>query len=125
MDLRTPLARVIGLGSANEGVSHWWWQRLTAAALLPLTVWFIVSLLGLLGRDHSVAVQWLDSSLNASLLILFIASLFHHMQLGLQVVIEDYVSNEGWRMGILVTMKFVTVFLAFLAIVSVLRVSLG
>lgn len=125
MDLRTPLGKVIGLGSAKEGVSHWWWQRLTAVALVPLSVWFVVSVLGLLGHDHVHALRWLDSSLNASLLILFLSSLFYHMQLGLQVILEDYVASENRRMALIIAMKLGSIFLAAVAIMAVLRMSLA
>ena len=124
MDLRTPLARVLGHGSAKDGVEHWWWQRLTAVALAPLSIWFVVSLLGLLGKDHLAAVRWLSSPLNATFMILFVVALFHHAQLGLQVVIEDYIESEGRRMFYLVLMKFTSVLLTLLAVVSILQIAI-
>lgn len=124
MNLRVPLARVLGHGSAKKAVEHWWWQRLTAIALLPLSIWFVVSLLPLVRNDYAAAIQWLAAPFNAALTILFVIALFHHAQLGLQVVIEDYIASEGRRMLSLVVMKFSAVLLALLAIVSILKVAL-
>lgn len=123
MKLQTPLARVLGLGSAREGVEHWWWQRVTAIALVPLSIWFVYSLLHLLGQEQAVARSWLASPINSSLALLFVLALFHHAQLGVQVVIEDYVSNEGRRMLLVILVKFVVAFMLLLTILSILKVS--
>jgi len=123
MDLRTPLARALGHGPAKEGADHWWWQRLTAVALVPLSIWFVISLLQTLGQDHQATTLWLHSPLNASLILAFVISLFYHAQLGLQVVIEDYVSGEGRRMVLLILMKFTMALLALVAMVSILQVA--
>src|SRR5690606_5979046 len=85
MGLRTPLGRVRGLGSAKEGSHHWWMQRVTAVALVPLTLWFVASLLCLAGADHAPAADWLASPLTAVLMLLLIVATFHHLQLGVQV----------------------------------------
>ncbi|MDH3639343.1 MAG: succinate dehydrogenase, hydrophobic membrane anchor protein [Gammaproteobacteria bacterium] len=125
MSLRTPLSRVTGLGSAKEGVSHWWWQRLTAIALIPLTLWFVFSLASYGSNDHSTITNWMSSPLVASLLILFIGSLFYHAQLGLQVVIEDYVHNEAVKVLGIIVVKFASIFLALVAILAVLKVAVS
>lgn len=111
MSLRTPLSRVLGLGSAKEGVEHWWWQRLTAVALIPLSIWFVVNALCLVGADYHEARLWATRSLNVTLLIAFVGVLLHHAQLGLQVVIEDYIHNEAWKLTLLLAIKFLSVFL--------------
>jgi len=122
MQLRSPLGRVIGLGSAREGVSHWWWQRLTGLALVPLGIWFVILMLRLIGADHGVVTATLKSPTQSALMILFVVCVFHHAQLGLQVVIEDYVGREGIRVAALISVKFASVFLALVGIVSVLQI---
>lgn len=125
MNLRAPLKQARGLGSAKHGVMHWWWQRLTGVALVPLILWFVVSLLGMIGADHAAVVNWIQSPVVSLLLILLMISLFHHAQLGVQVVIEDYV-HLGWlRVLSLVLVKFVAVTAAIAAIIAILKVSLG
>lgn len=123
--IRTPLARVRGLGSAKEGVQHWWAQRLTAVALVPLSLWFIISMIALTGADVASMVRWMSQTHNAVLLVLLLAIGFHHAQLGLQVVIEDYVHSEARKFVALVVVKFLAVLLAVAAIFGVLRVALG
>ena len=125
MSLRSPLGRVRGLGSAKEGVDHWWAQRLTALALIPLSVWFVISLLGVTGADYAAVKAWVGSPVVAGLLILLIAATFYHAYLGLQVVIEDYVHSEGWKLFALLTVKGASWLLAVLGVVSVLVLLLG
>ncbi len=125
MSLRTPLGHVRGLGSAKEGTHHWWAQRLTAIALIPLCVWFIYSLVSMTGMKHSVVIEWIDSPIVTVLLILFIFSLFYHAQLGIQVVIEDYIESEVLKISSIILNKFVMLFAGLVSIVAVLRVSLG
>jgi succinate dehydrogenase membrane anchor subunit len=125
MSLRSPLSRVRGLGSAKEGVSHWWAQRLTALALIPLAVWFVISLLSITGADHAAVRAWVGSPVVAGLLILLIAATFYHAYLGLQVVIEDYVHSEGWKLVALLAVKGASWLLAILGVVSVLVLLLG
>jgi len=125
MNLRTPLSRARGLGSAKEGTHHWWWQRLTAVALVPLSIWFIASLVCMVGSDHTEAVQWIQSPAVTLLLILFIIMLFHHAQLGVQVVIEDYVHSKWQKLTSLVLLKFLAIVAALASIIAVLKVSLG
>jgi succinate dehydrogenase / fumarate reductase membrane anchor subunit len=124
-DLRTPLARARGLGSAREGVHHWWAQRLTAIALIPLVVWFAISLVMLSGADYGVARAWIGSPLVMVLLILTIVIGLHHGQLGLQVVIEDYVHGDGWKLALIVAVRFVAVVFGLGAVVAILRIGFG
>ena len=123
MSYRTPLGRVRGLGSAKGGTHHWWMQRLTAVALVPLTVWFILSLITLSGADHATAAAWLASPLPAVLMILLIIATFHHLQLGLQVIIEDYVHGEGMKLACIIGVKLVSFALAVAAGFAVLKVA--
>jgi succinate dehydrogenase / fumarate reductase membrane anchor subunit len=125
MDLRTPLARARGLGSAKEGVNHWWAQRVTAVALVPLTLWFVVSLLSVLGEDYAQLVAWIGSPLNTVLLVTFLFSMFYHAYLGLQVVIEDYVHTEAVKLATLLATKFLLILLGAAAILAVLRIAFG
>lgn len=125
MSIRTPLARARGLGSARSGTHHWWLQRITAVALVPLAVWFVVGLVVIGGADHATAIAWVGHPVSAVLLVLAVAFGFWHGQLGLQVVIEDYVHGEGCRVALLLVMKGAALVLALAAILSVLRVALG
>jgi succinate dehydrogenase / fumarate reductase membrane anchor subunit len=124
-DLRTPLARARGLGSARAGVHHWWAQRLTAIALIPLVVWFAISLVMMSGADYGAVRAWIGSPVVMVLLILTIAIGLHHGQLGLQVVIEDYVHGDGSKLALIVAVRFIAVLFGLAAIVAVLRIGLG
>ena len=122
MKLRSPLNNALGLGAAGHGFSHWWWQRLSAVALIPLSVWFIWSILGLIGAEYDVALTWLQSPLQASLLLLFVLVSLFHGQTGIQVVVEDYV-HTGWlSMTILLLVKGASLLLAAIALICILRV---
>jgi len=123
--LRSPLGRVRGLGSAKEGTHHWLAQRVTAIALVPLTVWVVYTVLGLSDAGYAEFVDWLQSPINATLLILLVLVAFHHAQLGLQVVIEDYVSGHFLRVVTIMAVKFACAALAALCVVSVLVVAFG
>lgn len=125
MSLRSPLGRVLGLGSAKSGHGHWWAQRLTAAALVPLGLWFLVSLAGLAGADHAIVAAWMREPLHAVLLLLTLATLLYHSNLGLQVVIEDYVGRAPAKVITLVLIRFAHVGLAAAGSYSILSVSLG
>ena len=124
-DRRTPLARARGLGSAKDGVHHWWVQRLTAIALIPLVVWFAISLVMLSGADYPVVRAWIGSPLVMVLLMLTIVIGPHHGQLGMQVVIEDYVHNDGIKLALIVLMRFIAVLFGLAAIVAILRIGFG
>ena len=125
MSLRSPLGRVLGLGAAKQGVHHWWAQRLTSIALLPLSVWFVVSLLALPALDHVTVVAWLHQGSTALLLILFLLAAAWHSQLGVRVVVEDYVHGNGVRTLTLVLVTFGHVLAAAAGVFAVLRVAFG
>lgn len=125
MEMRSPLSRVRGLGAAHEGVAHWWAQRLTGIALVPLTLWFIWAMSGLLGADLATMKAWVGTGQNAALLILLIVAGMHHAQLGLQVVIEDYVHAEGTKTVSLVLVKLGAVFLGVINVFAVLKLTFG
>jgi len=121
--MRTELGRVRGLGSAKSGVHHWWVQRLTALALVPLSLWFIGAVLVLKDRPRLDVAHWIASPINTVLLIALVVASFHHMQLGLQVVIEDYVHGERARFALLILMKGASFLLGLAGVVSVLRLA--
>jgi succinate dehydrogenase / fumarate reductase membrane anchor subunit len=125
MSLASPLSRVRGLGSARSGTHHWWQQRLTAVALVPLGLWFIYSLVTVNVTDHGSVVRWLREPVTVVLLILLLGALLHHAQLGIQVVIEDYVEPEWQKMACIVMVKFLTVFAGLAGLVALMFVSLG
>jgi len=121
--LRTPLGRVRGAGSAKSGSHHWWMQRVTSIALLPLTVWFILSLASSAGMSHAEATAWIGSPLNAVLLLALIGLTFHHIAAGLQVVIEDYVRRDGARIAALLAVQGGCWLLGLAAALAVLRIA--
>ena len=123
MSFRSPLGRARGLGSAREGAGHWWAQRLTAVALVPLCLWFVVGLVRLIGAEHALVADWIGSPLTSGLLVVLIVAVFHHSQLGLQVVIEDYVHHEGLKIAGIVIVKFAAILLGLWAVFSVLSIS--
>jgi succinate dehydrogenase / fumarate reductase membrane anchor subunit len=123
MSMRTPLGRVRGLGSAKDGVHHWWIQRLTAVALVPLTLWFVASLIQLAGADHTLVSAWIAQPVVAVLLTLLFVSGFYHLALGLQVVIEDYVHEDPARIVSLVLVNFACWVLGAIAVFSVLKIA--
>jgi len=123
--LRTPLARVRHLGSAKSGTAHWWAQRVTAIALVPLSIWFIASVVALAGANYATVAAWLGSPIPAGLMILLIVATFHHAQLGLQVVIEDYVHHEGLKLASILAVKGAAIVLALASVLSVLTLLFG
>ncbi|WP_439579139.1 succinate dehydrogenase, hydrophobic membrane anchor protein [Elioraea sp.] len=122
--LRSPLGRVRGLGAAKEGAHHWWVQRLTAVALVPLTLWFIASVIVLAGASHGEVVLWMARPHNTVLLLVLIGATFWHGALGLQVVIEDYIRSDGTRLAAMLAMKAAMLLLALFAAIAVLKVAL-
>ena len=122
--MRSPLGRAVGLGSAKEGVEHWWRQRLTAIALVPLALWFVVTLLAHVGGGYEQTVAWLGKPVPAILMIVLITTTFYHAALGLQVVVEDYLHQEWVKLGTLVALRLACFVLAVAGIFAVLRVAL-
>ena len=126
MQMRSHLGRVRGLGSSNNGVQHWWMQRLSGIALVPLSLWFVFSVIGLLiNADLATVTNWVGQHYNPVLLILFVICMFHHAQLGLQVVIEDYTRSELTKVTLLVTVKLVALLLSACSIFAVIRLTFG
>ena len=123
MSLRTDLGKVRGLGSAKEGVGHWWAQRLTAIALIPLLVWCVASVVPLVGAELRIVREWISSPVNSVLLLTLIVAVFHHAQLGLQVVIEDYV-HRGWlKLASVIAVKFAAFGLSATSLFAVLKIA--
>lgn len=120
-DMRSPLTRAIGLGSAKTGVGHWWAQRVSAVALIPLTLWFVASLIAHTGSAHANFLAWLRAPLTAILMIMLLLALFHHTALGLQVVIEDYMHSRA-RFVVLMVMRLTCLALAIIGIMATLHI---
>jgi succinate dehydrogenase / fumarate reductase membrane anchor subunit len=121
--MRSQLGRARGHGAAKSGVHHWKIERVTAIALVPLTVWFIYAVLHLLGASQAGVHRFVHNPWNAVMLLALVGMTFHHMQLGLQVVLEDYVSNHKWQMASLLLNKAVALILCLLCVVSILRMA--
>jgi succinate dehydrogenase / fumarate reductase membrane anchor subunit len=124
MSLRTPLSRVLNHGSAHDGVGHWWVQRVTAVALAPLSIWLVLSLLGLPTTDHAAVCAWIAAGLHPVWLALTVLLAAWHGWLGLQIVIEDYVHGSGARLTLLLASTFVNALLASSGLYAVLRIAL-
>jgi succinate dehydrogenase / fumarate reductase membrane anchor subunit len=122
--MRSPLGRARGLGSARAGATHWWMQRLTSLALVPLTLWFLCAMIGMLGASRNDVVFWMSGPLPIVLMIALVIATFHHLQAGLQVVIEDYVHDDRLRIGSILLVKGLSLLLALACIISVLRLGL-
>ncbi len=126
MSLRSPLGRVLGLGSAKGGSGHWYSQRVTAVALVVLGLWFVAALAMLgPGASHAAVAHWLGSPFSAAMAVLLVVVGAMHAQLGLQVVVEDYVSDKGTRVVVLVAIKFALVLAALIGVLAVLRLAFG
>jgi succinate dehydrogenase / fumarate reductase membrane anchor subunit len=121
--METPLGRVRGLGPAGAGAEHWWHERLTSIAAFLLFVWFIASLLRLPDLDHRTVASWLSSPLAAVPMILLIASTFWHLKMGLQVVIEDYVHEEGSKLFWITILNFLVLIGAVTSLFAVLKIA--
>ena len=124
-DMKTPLAKVRGLGSAKEGTHHWWLQRVTAIANIPLVIFMVISFVGNVGKSHAEWVAWLKQPMASVLVILFVANFVYHMRLGLQVLVEDYVHDHGTKIASMLVITFACVLIAALSIFSVLRIAFG
>jgi len=125
MSLRSPLSQARGLGSAKEGVGHWWVQRLTAIALIPLSLWFVISVARFPLLDHATMVAWIKAPLVAVALAMFFVAMIYHAALGVQVVIEDYVGNEGTKLVSIVLVKFALYAIAAASVFAVLKIAFG
>jgi succinate dehydrogenase / fumarate reductase membrane anchor subunit len=123
--MSTPLARVRGLGAAKSGTEHFWRQRLTAVANVPLTIAFVLIVVSLLGRNHAAAAQILGSPLVAIVMLLFIASITTHMRIGMQVIIEDYVLEEPVKVLLLMLNTFFSFAVALASAYGILKLSFG
>jgi len=123
-NLRTPLSKVKGHGSAKEGTGHFWTQRLTAIAMLPLVLWLCFSVASLPGMSPEDVRAWLSQPFTAVLMIILIVTGFYHARLGLQMVIEDYVGNHGARTAAIIAVTFLCVLFAVLGVFSIMRISL-
>ena len=122
---RTPLKNVRGLGAAKTGTEHFVMQRLTATALVPLTIWFLIFVLSLVNADYVTATEAVSKPWNAVLLVGFLVAAFWHAQLGLQVVLEDYVHNSLLALAVQTTVKFIAVLGAIVSVFAVARIALG
>ena len=125
MKYRTPLSKALGLGSAGTGVSHWWSQRLTALALIPLALWFGFSVAMLGAADHATLTAWVRSPVVTVLLILTIVAVLYHWALGMQVIVEDYVHVEWLKLTTIISINFTCYLLAVVGIVAVLKITFG
>ena len=120
--LRSPLGRARGLGSAHAGTGHSWAQTVTAIALVPLSLWFVCGMIRMIGASRHDVAAWLSGPVPMVLMILLIVATFHHLQLGVQAVIDDYVREPVMHMTSLLLVKGAAIVLALLCIVSVLRI---
>ncbi len=122
--MRSQLGRARGMGAARAGVEHWWVERITALALVPLSLWFVASVLSLLGADQPVVAAWAGHPLNAALLLALVLLTFHHAQLGLQVVYEDYIGG-GLRTAAILATKGLALLLGLMAALAVIKLFLA
>lgn len=125
MTLRNPLGAARGLGAAKEGVHHHWATVVTAIGLVPLSLWFVISLIHLAGADYATFKGWLGRPFNTSLFVLTVLIVVYHAQMGVQMVVEDYVHGEARKFGTLVATKLIAAFLAVFMTVSILKVAVG
>jgi succinate dehydrogenase / fumarate reductase, membrane anchor subunit len=122
--MRSPLARAMGLGSAKMGVEHWWAERVSAVALIPLSLWFVASIIAQTSSDYATFVAWLRMPFTSIMMILLLAALFYHAALGLQVVIDDY-RHAGAKFAALVIMRLSCFGLASAGIIATLHIAFG
>lgn len=125
MSLRSPLGRVLGMGSAKDGTGHWWAQRVTAVALIPLTLWLLFSLLALPSLDYVTVKTWLAYPMSGFLAVLLVVVLTYHSYLGTTVVVEDYVHAAGMKLFTLLLLRFSYVLAGGASIFAILRVTFG
>ena len=125
MSIRTPLAHARGLGTAKDGTHHWWMQRVTSIALVPLVLWFAYSMLCYSRADYETFQHWLGNPYRAGLMVALLATAFYHASLGMQVIYEDYVRPEGAKVVTVLITQFVLFLLGAISIVAVLKVALA
>lgn len=125
MSLRSPLGRVLGLGSAKDGTAHWWGQRVSGLALAILGLWFVIALAGMPGFAYADAVEFIHELPNPVLLTLLTVTMAYHSYLGVQVVIEDYIHGHGLKIACLVASRFAHVLLAVVGLFAILRLGIG
>ncbi|MGO4707091.1 succinate dehydrogenase, hydrophobic membrane anchor protein [Microvirga sp. 2MCAF38] len=125
VSMRTPRSRVQGLGASHHGVEHWWVQRLTAVANVPLIIGFVIIVAALAGSNYAQALVIISHPLIAIILLLAVASVVNHMRLGMQVVIEDYVHDNGWRLVAVIANNFYAAVIGAACLYAILKVSLG
>lgn len=125
MSIRTPLAHVRGLGTAKDGTHHWWLQRVTSIALVPLVLWFVISLLSISRVDYPTFQAWLSNPIRAGLMVALLATVFYHAHLGMQVIYEDYVRPECKKFIAVLATQFVLFLLGAISIVAVLKIALA
>ncbi len=125
MALRTKLSEARGLGTAKEGTHHWWVQRVTSIALIPLTIWFAFALASVARQSHEAVVAWLATPVNAVLMLLFIVATFHHLHLGIQTIMEDYLHKEPVKIAGILGVKLASAALGVAAAFAVLKIAFG
>jgi succinate dehydrogenase / fumarate reductase, membrane anchor subunit len=121
--MRSSLHRAQGLGSAREGVAHWWMQRVTAIALIPLTLWFAALLIALSGSDYNAVIAWLRTPFVTILMVLLLIMLCQHVALGIQVVIEDYVHSDRVKIPAVVAIRYASFGIAVAGIIATLHIA--
>ncbi|MBL4612824.1 MAG: succinate dehydrogenase, hydrophobic membrane anchor protein [Emcibacter sp.] len=124
MDLNTPISKVRGLGSAKSGTEHWWMQKIAAVALIPLTIWFVASIVQMTQADYFTVKAWLSSPVSAILMLLYIVIGLYHLRLGLQAIVEDYIHAEGMKIFLQFSILFGCTIIAVASIFSVLKIAL-
>lgn len=124
MSMNTPISRVRGLGSARSGTHHWWMQKIAAVALIPLTIWFVASVVQMTNMDYFTVRAWAASPVSATLMLLYIVIGLYHLRLGLQAVVEDYIHQEGLKVFLQFSILFGCTIIAVGSIFSVLKIAL-
>lgn len=125
VSMRTPLARAKGLGAAHHGVGHWWLHRMTAVSNVPLVIAFVIIVASLSGRSWDDTVRIVSHPLVAILLVLAIVSVTNHMRLGMQIIMDDYIHDRGWKLVAVVANNFYAVVIAVACLWAILKISFG